>query len=80
MLGSRFIERVDEAIGRIGTSPASFPIWPNTSAQIAIRKATVEQFPYLVAFEVHATHVLVLAIATRRRSLCWLARAMHRPG
>ena len=41
-----------------------------------IRKATIQRFPYVIAFEVHERHWLVLAIAhSKRRPLCWLTRA-----
>jgi hypothetical protein len=41
-----------------------------------IRKATIHRFPYLIAFESHEQHVLVLAVAhAKRRPLYWLTRA-----
>jgi hypothetical protein len=40
-----------------------------------IRKATTQRFPYVIAFENHKHHVLVLAIAhSKRRPLYWLTR------
>jgi hypothetical protein len=40
-----------------------------------IRKATVQRFPYVIAFEKHERHFLVLAVAhTKRRPLYWLTR------
>jgi plasmid stabilization system protein ParE len=76
-LGDRFVERVNVTFAHIGEYPAADPVWPGTiGAQIPIHKASVEQFPYLVAFEIHASRVLVLAIAhAKRRPLYWLARA-----
>jgi hypothetical protein len=42
----------------------------------AIRRHTMHRFPYMVAFEQHQEHVLVLAIAhAKRRPLYWLTRA-----
>jgi hypothetical protein len=41
-----------------------------------IRKATIQRFPYVIAFEKHEEHVLVLAVAhAKRRPLYWLTRA-----
>ena len=41
-----------------------------------IRKATIQRFPYVIAFEKHKQHVLVLAVAhAKRRPLYWLTRA-----
>ena len=38
-----------------------------------IRKATIHRFPYVIAFEKHEQHVLVLAVAhAKRRPLYWL--------
>jgi hypothetical protein len=43
-----------------------------------VHKAIIKRFPYLVAFEVHPDHALVLAIAhAKRRPLYWLARAFE---
>ena len=40
-----------------------------------IRKATIQRFPYVIAFERHAQQVLALAVAhARRRPLYWLTR------
>jgi hypothetical protein len=41
-----------------------------------IRKTTVQRFPYMIAFEKHERHLLVLAVAhAKRRPLYWLTRA-----
>jgi hypothetical protein len=74
--GDRFLERLDEVLTRLGESPSLYAIWPGTAdAPVPIRKAALEQFPYLLAFEIHAEHVLVLAVAhAKRRPLYWLAR------
>ena len=40
-----------------------------------IRKATIQRFSYVIAFEKHEQHVLVLAVAhAKRRPLYWLTR------
>ena len=43
-----------------------------------IQKATVERFPYVIAFEHHNHFSLVLAVAHQKRQpLYWLTRAIH---
>jgi toxin ParE1/3/4 len=76
-LGEELLDEVSSILERIGERPASFPVWPGTSAVPSpIRRAVLGRFPYVVAFEVHAQHVLVLAIAhAKRRPLYWLTRA-----
>jgi len=40
-----------------------------------IRKATIQRFPYVIAFEKHEQHVLLLPVAhAKRRPLYWLTR------
>jgi toxin ParE1/3/4 len=76
-LGDELIAEVSSVLTRIGEGPASFPVWPGTSAApMSIRKAVVTRFPYVIAFEVHSEHALVLAIThAKRRPLYWLTRA-----
>ena len=80
--GDEFITRVGEVFERIGGTPVLYPLWPGTAREaILIRKASLDQFPYLVAFEVHPNHVLILAVAHgKRRPLYWLTRTSRRPG
>jgi toxin ParE1/3/4 len=75
-LGDDFISEVSAALDRIGDAPECYPPWPHTrAAALMIRKATIQRFPYLIAFEKHEQHVLVLAVAhAKRRPLYWLAR------
>ena len=77
-LGDDFIAEVSSVLDRIGKGPESFPVWPGTSAApVHIRRAVVDRFPYVVAFEMHAEHALVLAIThAKRRPLHWLPRAL----
>ncbi|WP_433933048.1 type II toxin-antitoxin system RelE/ParE family toxin [Sorangium cellulosum] len=77
-LGDEFVDEVSSIIARIGEAPGSFPRWPTTSpASVHIGRAVLGRFPYVIAFEVHAERVLVLAIAhAKRRPLYWLARAV----
>ena len=76
-LGDEFVAEVSAALDRIGEAPASFPQWPGTQdTSPPIRKATIQRFPYLIAFERHEQHSLVLAVAhAKRRPLDWLLRA-----
>ena len=75
-LGDEFISEVSAALDRIGDVPESYPPWPRTrAAGPMIRKATIQRFPYVIAFEKHEQHVLVLAVAhAKRRPLYWLTR------
>jgi plasmid stabilization system protein ParE len=76
-LGDEFIADVSATLDRIGGTPESYPAWPRTRATgPLIRKATIQRFPYVIAFEKHEQHVLVLAVAhAKRRPLYWLTRA-----
>lgn len=75
--GDEFVGAVSQVIERVREAPASFPVWPGTEGSpTVIRRALVDQFPYAVAFEVHAECVLVIGIPhTRRHPLYWLKRA-----
>ena len=75
-LGDEFIAEVSATLDRICNSPESYAEWPSTpvSGQ-SIRRATIRRFPYVIAFERHERHVLVLAVAHgKRRPLYWLTR------
>ena len=75
-LGGEFISEVSAALARIGDVPKSYPPWSRTrAAGPVIRKATIQRFPYVIAFEEHEQHLLVLAVAhAKRRPLYWLTR------
>jgi toxin ParE1/3/4 len=75
-LGDEFIADVSATLDRIAGTPESCPAWPRTSAAgPLIRKATIQRFPYVIAFEKHEQRVLVLAVAhAKRRPLYWLTR------
>jgi hypothetical protein len=81
-LGDEFVAAIAVTLQRIGEAPESFPNWPGTrQISPAIRKATIERFPYLIAFEQHKGYALVLGVAhQKRRPLYWLARAGRSPG
>ena len=75
-LGDEFISEISASLERVRNAPESYSAWPGTRAEgPVIRKATIHRFPYVIAFEEHEQHVLVLALAhTRRRPLYWLTR------
>jgi len=68
---------ISASLDRVSDAPESYPAWPGTRAEgPLIRKANIQRFPYVIAFEKHERHVLVLAIAhAKRRPLYWLTRA-----
>jgi toxin ParE1/3/4 len=76
-LGDEFVAEVSAALDRIADVPESYPPWPGTrAAGPVIRKAPIHRFPYVIAFDEHEQHVLVLAVAhAKRRPLYWLTRA-----
>jgi len=76
-LGDELIAEVSVTLDRVANASASCPVWPGTQARGAlIRKTTVQRFPYVIAFEEHERHLLVLAVAhSKRRPLYWLTRA-----
>ena len=76
-LGDEFIADVSAALDRVAQGPESYPVWPGTRRTGSlIRKATMQRYPYVIAFEKHEHHVLVLAVAhAKRRPLYWLTRA-----
>ena len=76
-LGDEFIAEVSAALDRLGNAPESYAAWPGTRARDPlIRKTTVQRFPYMIAFEKHERHLLVLAVAhAKRRPLYCLTRA-----
>jgi toxin ParE1/3/4 len=76
-LGDEFIAEASAAFDRVADAPESYPAWPGTrTAGPPIGKATLQRFPYVIAFEEHQRHVLVPAVAhAKRRPLYWLTRA-----
>jgi hypothetical protein len=53
-LGDEFIAEVSTAFDRIRDTSESYPVWPGTrAAGPLIRKAIIQRFPYVIAFEEH---------------------------
>jgi plasmid stabilization system protein ParE len=75
-LGDEFLSEISASLDRVSDAPESYPPWPRTrAADPVIRKATIQRFPYVIAFEEHEQHLLVLAVAhAKRRPLYWLTR------
>ena len=75
-LGDEFIADVSEAFNRV----ARLRILPGMVGHAGRRPAdpqgAIQRFPYVIAFEKHERHMLVLAVAhAERRPLSWLTRA-----
>lgn len=78
-LGDAFVTAVNSTLERVASAPESYPRWPGVTQQTVIRKATLLAFPYLIAFEQHRHHIVVLGIShQKRRPLYWLRRASRR--
>ena len=79
-LGEDFVAEVSTTLNRIAHAPSSFPLWPNVTGAAPVRRVSVQRFPYVIAFELHAGSAFVLAVAhAKRRPLYWLTR-IHRGG
>jgi len=75
-LGDEFIAEVSGTFDRIGNAPESCPAWPGTQAVAPLIARPPYNGSYLIAFEQHEQHLLILAIAhAKRRPLYWLTRA-----
>jgi toxin ParE1/3/4 len=76
-LGDEFIAEVAAVLERIGEVADSFPKWPGTGETVPpIRRAALQRFPYVIAFERNERGILVLAVAHgKRRPVYWLSRA-----
>jgi plasmid stabilization system protein ParE len=76
-LGDELVAEISATLDRIASAPESFPRWPGTGERSPlIHRSTVHRFPYVIGFEMHEDHCLVLAIAhSKRRPLYWLTRA-----
>ena len=75
-LGERFVSEVTSALARLSEAPRSCTVWVDSRAvPVAVRKASVHGFPYVIAFEAIDDRVFVLAIAhEKRRPMYWLPR------
>jgi plasmid stabilization system protein ParE len=67
-LGTRFLAAVEAALARIDSWPEAAPLVEGLPADLAVRRATVRQFPYRIAHLVLGETIRVLAIAHTRRA------------
>lgn len=76
-LGDELVAEVASTLTKVAASPEAFSAWPGAASDAGpIRRARVDRFPYLVAFELRPGRVRVLALAhAKRRPLYWIARA-----
>ena len=80
-VGHRFAARVDEAIDRIAEAPMSFPLLLRVDAELIVRRARLDRFPYAVVFLPLVTDIRILAVAhLRRRPGYWRERVPVPPG
>jgi plasmid stabilization system protein ParE len=70
-LGLRFVAALGQTLDEISRQPDRYPeVWPG------VREAALAGWPYCVYYQVHADHVMVLAVFhTSRDPTVWLTRA-----
>jgi plasmid stabilization system protein ParE len=74
-VGRRFIERVEEALGRIHAEPHVWPLAPHIPEYLGIRKRRIDGFPHSVVYLEMPNEVRILAVAHgRRKPGYWLRR------
>jgi toxin ParE1/3/4 len=74
-LGEQFLDEYQETIHRILAAPLSYARIGTSRSRRIIRRCPLKRFPYYVAYEVLAHHILVLAVAhTKRRPNYWIRR------
>lgn len=76
-LGDEFLQHVDRWFGVILETPRVWPLWPGAPPNpvAPIRRVVLDRFPHSIAYQVFATHVLVLAVAhDSRRPFYWRNR------
>lgn len=70
-LGSRYLAAIQQSVGRIGTSPRSFPVYKGP-----FRRIHVDAFPFTLFFSIEPDSVLVVAVAHQSREPeYWVDRA-----
>jgi plasmid stabilization system protein ParE len=70
-LGRRFVAALRDTLADVGQQPDRFPeVWPG------VREAAMSGWPYFVYYQVHADHVMVIAVFhTARDPAAWQSRA-----
>ena len=73
-LGGEFMAEVTAVLQKVEAAPHSFPRWPGVSGTAEpVRRAVMHRFPYLVAFEGHASS-WQSRMANGGHSIGWSAR------
>ena len=62
-LGAEFLEAVLATIRAIERAPERFPRYEGARLPRDYRRALVKRFPYVVAFEIYPTEVLIVAVS-----------------
>ena len=74
-LGEEFVDAVEEALGRIGRRPRSFPIHKTVRGKV-YRKLVMKRFPFVIYFTEYDDHVWVPTVKHGSRdSEYWHDRA-----
>jgi plasmid stabilization system protein ParE len=73
-LGEDFHIEVSRAEALIGLRPATWPRWPDLTADV--RRFTLVRFPFSLAYQVVGEEIVLLAVAHQRRApFYWQERA-----
>lgn len=75
-LGEEFLDAVERTIDQVAEWPLAGRLIEELPADIQVRRAPVDRFPYHLAYLIEVDHARVLAVAhDRRRPLYWAPRA-----
>jgi plasmid stabilization system protein ParE len=70
-LGLRFVRAIQQALAELADHPHRW-----AEVEPGIRESPVRRWPYFIYYQVHADHVLVLAVFhASRNPLIWQSRA-----
>jgi hypothetical protein len=71
-LAEKFVDCIDEIVGRIAGSPSEFPVWHGDRR---FRRAVAQRFPYVIFFRELSDCIEVTAVAhAAREPGYWLKR------
>lgn len=76
-LGDAFLQEVYRWFDIISGAPQVWPLWPGIPGEVSppIQRVVADRFPYKIAYQELADHVLVVAVAhSSREPLYWAAR------
>ena len=78
-LGVEFVLAVEAAIDTIARGPRAWRHWPGAPTELAVRRFTMERFPFLIGYVDEPDEIVVLVVDHgKRRPLHWLKRARSR--